>query len=204
MGFFKSLINEMKDNLSNQIKEVADNISSVDNSPFLKKGNYESKDSGFKELPNEVYGVSDLRVINNGYRYAIIKKEYGKTKGQTPFEYDEVMAMSPSHIRVGKISSKGVMIYAVASSKDDGIVTPCDYISVKFFDQDNLLLTDSDGDEFIINSYGELESKREYVRNLKEDVRDNKDFSYDDDNDEEEDDEEEDDEDEEDEDEDDD
>ena len=163
MGFFKSLISDAVDSLKDQIVVEATNI----NLASLGKSGGSSSTKGELNHDKQIYGVRSLTVAFNGSKYAVFFKDDDE-KHQTPYIYDNVMAMSQCHVATSQKQTDGSVLYGVITGGWHFHDTGCEYKSVEFFDDEVLLLVDEDDDQYTINSRGELMLLEKYMKALQE------------------------------------
>lgn len=179
MGFFKSLISDAVDNLKEQIVDTVGEATNIDLSS-IGKSNKGSTPKGEFEHDKQVYGVRSLSVAFNGSKYAVYFKDDDE-RNQTPYVYDNVIAMSPYHVATSQIQSDGSVLYGVITGGWHFHDTGCEYKSVDFFDDEVLLLVDEDDDQYTINSRGELMLLEKYMKELQESLEEEDEDDDDDD-----------------------
>lgn len=118
-------------------------------------------------IDKQIYGVRSLTVAFNGSKYAVSFKDDDE-KHQTPYIYDNIMAMSQYHVATSQIQADGTVLYGVITGGWHFHDTGCEYKSVEFFDDEVLLLVDEDDDQYTINSRGELMLLEKYMKALQE------------------------------------
>ena len=165
MGFFKSLISDAVDSLKDQIVESVGEATNI-NLASLGKSGGSSSTKGELNHDKQIYGVRSLTVAFNGSKYAVSFKDDDE-KHQTPYIYDNIMAMSQYHVATSQIQADGTVLYGVITGGWHFHDTGCEYKSVEFFD-DELLLVDEDDDQYTINSRGELMLLEKYMKALQE------------------------------------
>lgn len=173
MGFFKSLISDAVDNLKNQIVDSVSEATNI-NLPSLGKSSQSSAPKGGLDHDKQIYGVRSLTVAFNGSKYAVFFKDDDE-KHQTPYIYDNIMAMSQSHVATSQIQADGTVLYGVITGGWHFHNTGCEYKSVEFFDDEVLLLVDEDDDQYTINSRGDLMLLEKYMKKLKESLAEDED-----------------------------
>lgn len=186
MGFFKSLISDAVDSLKDQIVESVGEATNI-NLASLRKSGGSSSTKGELNHDKQIYGVRSLTVAFNGSKYAVFFKDDDE-KHQTPFIYDNVMAMSQCHVATSQKQTDGSVLYGVITGGWHFHDTGCEYKSVEFFDDEVLLLVDEDDDQYTINSRGELmllekymKALQERIANVEEDEDENEEDEYSDD-----------------------
>lgn len=186
MGFFKSLISDAVDSLKDQIVESVGEATNI-NLASLGKSGGSSSTKGELNHDKQIYGVRSLTVAFNGSKYAVFFKDDDE-KHQTPFIYDNVMAMSQCHVATSQKQTDGSVLYGVITGGWHFHDTGCEYKSVEFFDDEVLLLVDEDDDQYTINSRGELmllekymKALQERIANVEEDEDENEEDEYSDD-----------------------
>lgn len=170
MGFFKSLISDAVDSLKNQIVESVGEATNI-NLASLGKSGGSSSTKGELNHDKQIYGVRSLTVAFNGSKYAVFFKDDDE-KHQTPYIYDNVMAMSQCHVATSQKQTDGSVLYGVITGGWHFHDTGCEYKSVEFFDDEVLLLVDEDDDQYTINSRGELMLLEKYMKALQERIVD--------------------------------
>ena len=166
MGFFKSLISDAVDSLKDQIVESVGEATNINLASIGKSGG-SSSTKGELNHDKQIYGVSSLTVAFNGSKYAVFFKDDDE-KHQTPYIYDNVMAMSQCHVATSQKQADGSVLYGVITGGWHFHDTGCEYKSVEFFDDEVLLLVDEDDDQYTINSRGELMLLEKYMKALQE------------------------------------
>lgn len=166
MGFFKSLISDAVDSLKDQIVESVGEATNI-NLASLGKSGGSSSTKGELNHDKQIYGVRSLTVAFNGSKYAVSFKDDDE-KHQTPYIYDNIMAMSQYHVATSQIQADGTVLYGVITGGWHFHDTGCEYKSVEFFDDEVLLLVDEDDDQYTINSRGELMLLEKYMKALQE------------------------------------
>ena len=166
MGFFKSLISDAVDSLKDQIVESVGEATNI-NLASLGKSGGSSSTKGELNHDKQIYGVRSLTVAFNGSKYAVSFKDDDE-KHQTPYIYDNVMAMSQCHVATSQKQTDGSVLYGVITGGWHFHDTGCEYKSVEFFDDEVLLLVDEDDDQYTINSRGELMLLEKYMKALQE------------------------------------
>lgn len=166
MGFFKSLISDAVDSLKDQIVESVGEATNI-NLASLGKSGGSSSTKGELNHDKQIYGVRSLTVAFNGSKYAVFFKDDDE-KHQTPYIYDNVMAMSQCHVATSQKQTDGSVLYGVITGGWHFHDTGCEYKSVEFFDDEVLLLVDEDDDQYTINSRGELMLLEKYMKALQE------------------------------------
>lgn len=186
MGFFKSLISDAVDSLKDQIVESVGEATNI-NLASLGKSGGSSSTKGELNHDKQIYGVRSLTVAFNGSKYAVFFKDDDE-KHQTPYIYDNVMAMSQCHVATSQKQTDGSVLYGVITGGWHFHDTGCEYKSVEFFDDEVLLLVDEDDDQYTINSRGELmllekymKALQERIANVEEDEYENEEDEYSDD-----------------------
>lgn len=186
MGFFKSLISDAVDSLKDQIVESVGEATNI-NLASLGKSGGSSSTKGELNHDKQIYGVRSLTVAFNGSKYAVFFKDDDE-KHQTPYIYDNVMAMSQCHVATSQKQTDGSVLYGVITGGWHFHDTGCEYKSVEFFDDEVLLLVDEDDDQYTINSRGELmllekymKALQERIANVEEDEDENEEDEYSDD-----------------------
>ena len=186
MGFFKSLISDAVDSLKDQIVESVGEATNI-NLASLGKSGGSSSTKGELNHDKQIYGVRSLTVAFNGSKYAVFFKDDDE-KHQTPYIYDNVMAMSQCHVATSQKQTDGSVLYGVITGGWHFHDTGCEYKSVEFFDDEVLLLVDEDDDQYTINSRGELMLLEKYmtalherIANVEEDEYENEEDEYSDD-----------------------
>lgn len=186
MGFFKSLISDAVDSLKDQIVESVGEATNI-NLASLGKSGGSSSTKGELNHDKQIYGVRSLTVAFNGSKYAVSFKDDDE-KHQTPYIYDNVMAMSQCHVATSQKQTDGSVLYGVITGGWHFHDTGCEYKSVEFFDDEVLLLVDEDDDQYTINSRGELmllekymKALQERIANVEEDEDENEEDEYSDD-----------------------
>lgn len=186
MGFFKSLISDAVDSLKDQIVESVGEATNI-NLASLGKSGGSSFTKGELNHDKQIYGVRSLTVAFNGSKYAVFFKDDDE-KHQTPYIYDNVMAMSQCHVATSQKQTDGSVLYGVITGGWHFHDTGCEYKSVEFFDDEVLLLVDEDDDQYTINSRGELmllekymKALQERIANVEEDEDENEEDEYSDD-----------------------
>lgn len=175
MGFFKSLISDAVDNLKDQIVESVGEATNINLSSLGKSSQSgSSATKGELNHDKQIYGVRSLTVAFNGSKYAVLFKDDDE-KHQTPYIYDNVMAMSPYHVATSQNQADGSVLYGVITGGWHFHDTGCEYKSVEFFDDEVLLLVDEDDDQYTINSSGELMLLEKYMKELKESLAEHED-----------------------------
>ena len=149
----------MKDQIVESVGE-ATNI----NLASLGKSGGSSSTKGELNHDKQIYGVRSLTVAFNG---AVSFKDDDE-KHQTPYIYDNIMAMSQYHVATSQIQADGTVLYGVITGGWHFHDTGCEYKSVEFFDDEVLLLVDEDDDQYTINSRGELMLLEKYMKALQE------------------------------------
>ncbi|WP_303222727.1 hypothetical protein [uncultured Prevotella sp.] len=152
----------MKDQIVESVGE-ATNI----NLASLGKSGGSSSTKGEHNHDKQIYGVRSLTVAFNGSKYAVSFKDDDE-KHQTPYIYDNIMAMSQYHVATSQIQADGTVLYGVITGGWHFHDTGCEYKSVEFFDDEVLLLVDEDDDQYTINSRGELMLLEKYMKALQE------------------------------------
>ena len=170
MGFFKSLISEAVDNLKDSVVNSVQEATNVNLSSIAKSSNASPSKNEF-DHDKQVYGVRSLKVAYNGSKYAVFFKDDDE-KHLTPYEYDDVMAMSQYHVRTSKMQPDGSVLYGVITGGWHFHDTGCEYQCVDFFDEDVLFLIDEDGDKYTIDSGGDICSLEKYMQKFKESLTD--------------------------------
>ena len=173
MGFFKALISDAVDNLKDQIVNSVSEATNI-NLPSLGKSSKSSAQGGELDHDKQIYGVRSLTVAFNGSKYAVFFKDDDE-KHQTPYIYDNIMAMSQDHVATSQIQADGTVLYGVITSGWHFHDTGCEYKSVEFFDDEVLLLVDEDDDQYMINSCGDLMLLEKYMEKLKESIAEEED-----------------------------
>ena len=135
MGFFKSLISDAVDSLKDQIVESVGEATNI-NLASLGKSGGSSSTKGELNHDKQIYGVRSLTVAFNGSKYAVSFKDDDE-KHQTPYIYDNIMAMSQYHVATSQIQADGTVLYGVITGGWHFHDTGCEYTSVEFFDDDN-------------------------------------------------------------------
>ena len=166
MGFFKSLISDAVDSLKDQIVESVGEATNI-NLASLGKSGGSSSTKGELNHDKQIYGVRSLTVAFNGSKYAVFFKDDDE-KHQTPYIYDNVMAMSQCHVATSQKQTDGSVLYGVIPGGWHFHDTGCEYKSFEFFDDEVLLLVDEDDDQYTINSRGELMLLEKYMKALQE------------------------------------
>lgn len=186
MGFFKSLISDAVDSLKDQIVESVGEATNINLASLGKSGGSSSTKGEFNH-DKQIYGVRSLTVAFNGSKYAVFFKDDDE-KHQTPYIYDNVMAMSQCHVATSQKQTDGSVLYGVITGGWHFHDTGCEYKSVEFFDDEVLLLVDEDDDQYTINSRGELmllekymKALQERIANVEEDEDENEEDEYSDD-----------------------
>lgn len=111
MGFFKSLISDAVDSLKDQIVESVGEATNI-NLASLGKSGGSSSTKGELNHDKQIYGVRSLTVAFNGSKYAVFFKDDDE-KHQTPYIYDNVMAMSQCHVATSQKQTDGSVLYGV-------------------------------------------------------------------------------------------
>ena len=111
MGFFKSLISDAVDSLKDQIVESVGEATNI-NLASLGKSGGSSSTKGELNHDKQIYGVRSLTVAFNGSKYAVSFKDDDE-KHQTPYIYDNVMAMSQFHVATSQKQTDGSVLYGV-------------------------------------------------------------------------------------------
>lgn len=168
MGFFKSLISDAVDNLKDQIVESVGEATNI-NLSSLGKSSDSSATKGELNHDKQIYGVRSLTVAFNGSKYAVFFNDDDENH-QTPYIYDNVMAMSQCHVATSQNQADGSVLYGVITGGWHFHDTGCEYKSVEFFDDEVLLLVDEDDDQYTINSRGELMFLEKYMKELQESI----------------------------------
>ena len=186
MGFFKSLISDAVDSLKDQIVESVGEATNINLASLGKSGGSSSTKGEFNH-DKQIYGVRSLTIAFNGSKYAVFFKDDDE-KHQTPYIYDNVMAMSQCHVATSQKQTDGSVLYGVITGGWHFHDTGCEYKSVEFFDDEVLLLVDEDDDQYTINSRGELmllekymKALQERIANVEEDEDENEEDEYSDD-----------------------
>lgn len=174
MSFLKSFTEGIKDNLTSQIKDLSEKVSSQ-RDPKIKEEKTDEKVQQVEKTIKpimETYGVENLSVEEKNGKFAVVHKAGWITKNKTDFEFDEVVGMSNHHMRTAKLQPDGSYLYGIVTNIGKFSVIGCDYKEIKFFDGPNLLMTDVDGEEFVILKYGIIKSRSKYIKDLREYLKD--------------------------------
>lgn len=164
MGLFKSILKNVADNIGDQLKDaIADkkNSHSGNDSITMAKTTENNPEKNV-----EVYGVDDLIVKFDGQKYAVVNICDKKVENKTGYDYNDVLGMSQYHIRVAQNQPDGTIRYGLISACGGFHIIPCEYIAVNFFNGEDLLLIDEDGDEYVANRFCELTLKEPYIQEL--------------------------------------
>lgn len=129
----------------------------------------------------QVFGIDSLRVKFNGSKYAVYYTDEDEPQ-ETSFIYDDIIVMSPRHLRTSQVQKDGSVIFGVATGGTSFGCTECEYSKVEFFDGETLLVTDEDDDQYTIDRWGKTTSLELYLRNLEKELKnedeDDEDFDY--------------------------
>lgn len=174
MGFFKSVTDGLKENLTSQIKDLSEKVSPQRDTKIKAEETNpitQPEEKVVKPLM-ETYGIKNLLVEEKNGKFAVVNKTGWITKNKTDYEYDEAVGMSNYHIRTAKLQPDGSFLYGVVTNSSKFCVIGCDYKEINFFDGPNLLMIDADGEEFVVLRSGIIKSKSRYIKDLREDLKD--------------------------------
>lgn len=171
MGFFKSLFNEAVNDLKEKIVNAVDDVKGIDFSEKVASKSKSPKSTPKEEFDHDkqVYGVDNIRVKYNGSKYAVCFTDK-KAPQETSFIFDDIIAMSHLHLRTSQVQKDGSILYGVVTGGASFSCTDCEYINVDFFDEETLLATDADDDQYTINYWGKISSLDIYMKELEEEL----------------------------------
>lgn len=167
MGFFKSLFSDAVNDLKERIAETVDDVTGIDLSEKFASKNTVEKTmlKGEYDHDKQIFGIDSLRVKFNGSKYAVCYTDEDEPQ-ETSFIYDDIIAMSPRHLRTSQVQKDGSVLFGVVTGGASFGCTECEYSKVEFFDGETLLVTDEDDDQYTIDCWGKTTSLELYLKNL--------------------------------------